>query len=185
MNSSIISSRYARSLFDLALEMNLLENVNNNMSLVQKVCKENVLLNAIMSNPNINIGSKKGIIKDIFGSKIEKLSTDFIILLVEKRRIIFLKEIAEEFHNIYNVHNGIKVATLIAAQNIELEMKNKIISIFEKKFDCKIELIEKIDSSIIGGFKIIIEDKIYDASISNQLSLLKKSFAKNLYEKGF
>lgn len=185
MTSSIISSRYARSLFDLAIEIDLLEKVNNDMSLVQKVCKENMLLDAIMSNPNVNIGKKKSIIKDIFASNIEKISLDFITLLVQKRRVVFLKEIAGEFHNIYNRHNGIKVATLIVAQNVEQEMKDRIIDIFEREFTCKIELVEKIDSSIIGGFKIMIEDKIYDASISNQLSLLKKSFAKNLYEKGF
>ena len=185
MTSSIISSRYARSLFDLAIEIDLLEKVNNDMSLVQKVCKENMLLDAIMRNPNVNIGKKKGIIKDIFASNIEKISFDFITLLVQKRRVIFLKEISEEFHNIYNRHKGIKVATLIVAHTVGQEMKDRIISIFEKQFSCKIELVEKIDSSIIGGFKIMIEDKIYDASVFNQLSLLKKSFAKDLYEKGF
>mgnify|MGYP000870719811 CR=1 FL=1 len=185
MSSSILSSRYARSLFDLAKEMNLLEKVNNDMSFVKKVCNENAILNAIMKNPNINIGSKKGIIKDIFESKIEKISLDFIILLVQKRRVVFLKEIAQEFQVIYNDYKGIKVATLIVANPTTNEIKNKIIAIFEKELNCKIELIEKIDNSIIGGFKIIVDNKVYDASVLNQLSILKKSFAKNLYEKGF
>lgn len=185
MTSSIISSRYARSLFDLSLEMNLLEGVNNDMSLVKKVCKENLVLNAIMRNPNINIGSKKGIIRELFESKTEKVTLDFIILLVQKRRVLFLKEIAEAFLHFYNEYKGIKVATLIVSHYVEKDIKDKIISIFEKQFNCKIELIERIDNTVLGGFKIIIDDKIYDASISNQLSLLKKSFAKNLYEKGF
>ena len=185
MTSSIISSRYARSLFDLSLEMNTLEKVNNDMVLVSKVCKENKVLSAIMRNPNINIGSKKGIVKDLFESRIEKLSLDFVTLLVSKRRVVHLKEIAEAFLGFYNEHRGIKIATLIVASPMENEMKEKIIKIFEKQFNCTIELVEKIDRSVLGGFKILIEDKVYDASIANQLIQLKKSFAKNLYEKGF
>jgi F-type H+-transporting ATPase subunit delta len=105
--------------------------------------------------------------------------------LIEKRRIVYLKEIASEFKNLYNKQKGIKVATIYVARNIENSAKDRIIHLLEKEFSCKIELIEKIDTSVIGGFKIVIDDKIYDASISKQLQQLKKSFAKNLYEKGF
>ena len=185
MNSTIISSRYARSLMDLAIEQNSLEKIGSDMSLIKKVCGENMILNAIMRNPNINIGSKKGIVRDLFAKEVNKLTLDFIILLIEKRRIVYLKEIASEFKNLYNIQKGIKVATIYVARNIENNAKDRIIHLLEKEFSCKIELIEKIDTSVIGGFKIVIDDKIYDASISKQLQQLKKSFAKNLYEKGF
>ncbi len=185
MNSTILSSRYARSLMDLAVEQNSLEEIRRDMSLIGKTCKENKILNAVMRNPNINIGSKKGIVRDLFGSKINKLTLDFIILLIEKRRIIFLKEIAYEFRDLYNEHKGIKVAIIYVARSIDQNARERIIQLLEKEFNSKIELIERIDENVIGGFKIVIDDKIYDASISKQLQVLKKSFAKNLYEKGF
>ena len=102
MNSTIISSRYARSLMDLAIEQNSLEKIGSDMSLIKKVCGENMILNAIMRNPNINIGSKKGIVRDLLAKDVNKLTLDFIILLIEKRRIVYLKEIASEFKNLYN-----------------------------------------------------------------------------------
>lgn len=185
MNSNIISSRYARSLMDLAIEQNSMEKIGSDMTLIKKVCGENMILNAVMRNPNINIGSKKGIVRDLFANEIDKLTLNFIILLIEKRRIVFLKEIASEFKNLYNKQKGIKVATIYVARSIDTDAKDRIIHLLEKEFSCKIELDERIDTKVIGGFKIVIDDKIYDASISNQLQLLKKSFAKNLYEKGF
>lgn len=184
MTSSIISSRYARSLFDLSLETDILEKVNKDMALIKKVCIENSILCVIMRNPNINIGKKKGIIIDLFESKTEKLSLDFLILLITKKRVIFLKEIAEAFLDFYNEYKGIKIATIIVASPLEKEIKNNIRKILEKQFNCQIELVEKIKHSVLGGFKILIDDKVYDASISNQLMLLKKSLAKNLFEKG-
>lgn len=185
MSSNIISSRYAHSLFDLSLEIDILDKVNNNMLLVKNVCRENPILNSIMRNPNFNIGLKKGIIKDLFEKRVEKLTLDFIILLVQNRRVIFLKEIAESFLDFYNNFKGIKIATLIVASPVEIDIKNKIINIFENQLNCKIELVEKIDISVLGGFRIIIDGKVYDATVSNQLQELKKTFAKNLYEKGF
>ena len=81
--NSILSSRYARAIFDLAIEVNLLDQVSKDIFFIEEVCQENLLLTSIMKNPNINIGSKKKIIRDIFEDKVEKLSLDFIILLVD------------------------------------------------------------------------------------------------------
>lgn len=65
------------------------------------------------------------------------------------------------------------------------EIKQEITKILVKKFDSKIELNEILKKEIIGGFKIIVDGVIYDASIANQLKLLRKSFEKNIYDKGF
>ena len=49
----------------------------------------------------------------------------------------------------------------------------------------KLEIIEKVDPSIIGGFVIEVGDKLYDASISHKLEQFKKEFAANQYVKSF
>ncbi|MBP1629955.1 MAG: synthase subunit delta [Bacteroidetes bacterium] len=183
--NSILSSRYARAIFDLAIEVNLLDQVSKDIFFIEEVCQENVLLTSIMKNPNINIGSKKKIIRDIFEDKVEKLSLDFIILLVDKRRVVYLKEIANEFHAIFNEYHNIKVANLIVSNEASDDIIAQMKAILEQKFNCKIELKVKIQKDIIGGFKLLVDGNIYDASISKQLNLLRKSFAKNIYEKGF
>lgn len=182
---SILSSRYARSIFDLAIEMDILDKVSDDIFLIEKVCHENNDLNIILGNPNINIGKKKSIIRDIFRDKVEDLTIKFILLLIDKRRVLYLKGIAIEFHDIYNKYHNIKVANIQVVHPLSSEMRLDMISLLEKKFSSKIEIKEIINRDIIGGFRILIDGNIYDASISKQLNLLKKSFAKNIYEKGF
>ncbi|MDR0971805.1 MAG: ATP synthase F1 subunit delta [Bacteroidales bacterium] len=185
MAFNIVSSRYARSLFDLSLERNVLDRINSDMSLINTLCLENPILNIILKNPNINIGKKKNIVKDLLEKRVDSLTLSFILLLIDKRRVILLKEIANEFVGFCNKYKGIKVATLISANKIDELTKQRIIKLFEKQFNCTIKLEEKENPSLLGGFKIMIEDMIYDASILNQLNSLKKSFAKNIYEKGY
>lgn len=182
---SILSSRYARSIFDLAVEMNILDKVSEDIFLVEKVCYENSILNVILGNPNINIGKKKAIIRDIFESKVQEITIKFILLLIDKRRVLYLKGIANEFHTIYNQYHNIKLADVYVSQTMTEEIKQEITKILVKKFDSKIELNEILKKEIIGGFKIIVDGVIYDASIANQLKLLRKSFEKNIYDKGF
>src|SRR5574344_1320192 len=179
MPNGIISARYAQSLFDLAKEQKLIEPVRQHMRLIEQTCKQNKILNAIFNNPNINIGKKKGIVTDLFSDKINQLTLQFILLLIEKRRVILLKEIASQLGNIYNQYKGIKVALLISAKPSSEQIKNKIISLLEKEFSCKIDLKEEIDESVIGGFKIMIEDKYYDATVLNQLNRLRKDLSLN------
>lgn len=183
--NSILSSRYARSIFDLSVELDILDKISKDFFLIEKVCEENSILNVLLSNPNIFTGVKKSIIQDIFKGKIEELSMKFILLLVDKRRVLHLRDIAREFHSIYNEYHNIKIANLYVANELSESTRNEFQTILEKKFDSDIIINQIIDKRVIGGFKLVIDGMIYDASISKQLSLLKKSFEKNIYEKGF
>ena len=53
----------------------------------------------------------------------------------------------------------LRLQLLLLQVLIEIEIKNKIINIFEDQLNCKIELDEKIDISVLGGFRIIIDGK--------------------------
>ena len=61
----------------------------------------------------------------------------------------------------------------------------RILTLLEKRASAQIDLKEKIDEDIIGGFVLSYEDKQYDASILRQIKNLRREFDINLYIKGF
>lgn len=182
MPNQIISARYAQSFFLLAQEQDILSKAKEDMELIALTCKENKILDAIFNNPNITTGKKKGILSDLFAPKVHKLTLQFILLLIDKRRVILLRDIAQQFGNIYNQYKGIKVALLITAKPIEQALKEKIKAQLASVFSCSIELQHKIDESVLGGFKVMIEDKYYDATLANQLTELRREFCKDKIE---
>lgn len=177
MSNQIISARYAQSFFDLAKEENLLQEAKDDMSLIGRTCEENKILDTIFNNPNVTTGKKRGIVRDLFAPKVNNLTLQFLLLLIDKRRVVLLRDIAQQFGNIYNQYKGIKVALLITAKPIDKALKEKIRAQLAGFFFCSIDLQEKIDTSVLGGFKVMIEDKYYDATLANQLTELRKSFA--------
>ena len=64
-------------------------------------------------------------------------------------------------------------------------IRTKILTLLEKRANAEVDLKEKIDEEIIGGFVLSYEDKQYDASILRQIKNLRREFDINLYVKGF
>ena len=97
MAESRVSSRYAKSLIDLAIEQNKLEEVNRDMILFIDVCHQSQDLVKLFRNPVIDPASKLSIVKKIFSSSITPLTLLFIETVIKKNREFFITDIAGEF----------------------------------------------------------------------------------------
>jgi len=185
MDVTIISQRYAKALFDLALEMKILDKVNEDMLLINTVTIENPQFKRLLASPIIPPGKKSQIIKGIFEKKIDKLSFRFLQLVIKKEREVYLRNIAEKFTSLYKKFNNIETVKLVTAQPIDEMVRQEIIDLLVEKSHKKIELLEDVDENLIGGFVITHEDKKYDASLRKKISRLRKAFESNLYVKGY
>ena len=80
--ASRIADRYAKSLFDLALERNAVEDVNNSMTLFLEVAK-NDEFKAVLRSPIIAHDKKEKILRAVFGDKLDKISDAFMPTMTE------------------------------------------------------------------------------------------------------
>ena len=185
MDVTIISKRYAQALFDLALEMKILDRVNKDMLLVRSVTVENPEFRRLLASPIIPPGKKSQIIKGIFEKHLEKLSFRFLQLVIKKEREAYLRNIAENFTSLYKKFNNILLVELTTAQPIDDEIRREILILLKDATHKKIELKEKVEEDLIGGFVLNLDDSQYDASLRKKISRLRKDFESNLYIKGF
>jgi len=185
MDVTIISQRYAKALFELAQEMNILEEVTKDMELVGTVTAENPEFKRILASPVIPQGKKAQIIKGIFSGKVQKLTFRFLQLVVKKERELYLLEISNHFISIYKKYKNIMVVELTTAYSIDEQLRKELLQLLKDHTHQNIELHEKVDKNIIGGFILNLEDSRYDASLRNKINRLKKTFEINLYEKKF
>jgi len=186
MADSRVASRYVKSLLGLASEQGVLEAVHSDMVLVAKTCRSNFDLVAMLRSPIINHNKKKEILVKIFSGHVHKLTLAIIEIVTRKNRESLLPAIAEEFHNAYNVHKGIQKASITTTFEIDNDIRNQIESIVKKISNRQtIELEEKIDPRLIGGFVLNVGDKQIDASINNKLKELKLLFSQNPYVKEY
>lgn len=173
MGVSKVAYRYAQSLLDLSKEQNVLDKVNGDMEQLAGVCKESKEFQNLLNSPIIDSEKKTEVFKAVFESKMEKMSLDFMNLILKNSRERLLPEIAEGFVKLYKQDKNILDVTVISATKLDAAAKESIVTKIKSKFDGTIEMNEEIDPELIGGFIVRIDDQQIDASIASQLANLK------------
>ena len=178
------ASRYVKSLLGLAVEQNVLEQVHNDMQLFTKVVETNRQFRLMLLNPIIRHDLKREILEKTFKGKVSTLTLSFFDILTRKNREPLLTAIAKEFHNAYNEYQGIGKATVTTAVPLDDKLRSQFESMVKKYSNkSKIELIEKVDQDMIGGFVLNVGDRQVDTSIKNKLKALKLEFSQNPFIK--
>ena len=185
MSYTKITIRYAAAFFDLAEEKGVVENAYEDMLLLGNVCASNRDFVLMLQNPVVNAEKKSKVITKIFGASVNKMSLSFMNLMIRKRRERYLPSIADAFTDLYKASKGIKTAFVTSAVELEKKEKDGVLEILQKLTDKKIDLVEKINTDLLGGFIINLDDFQVDQSVSTKIKKLKKDFEKNLFKKGF
>jgi len=184
MKGTRVALRYAKSLLSLADERNILEQVKDDMLTLVSVCEENSDFRDMLKSPVVKSDRKAAILKQVFEKEVCELSMTFINLVLEKRREAILGAIANSFIDLYNDLKNIVKATVVTANAITEDTRNKVLSQLKLVAgDANILIEEQVDESIIGGFVLRIGDTEYNASIANKLQQLKREFVSNPYLK--
>lgn len=175
-----LATRYAKSLLDLAVEKGQLEQVYADMQWLQSVCKSNREFVTLLKSPVITGDKKIKIIEAVANGRLNKLTTAFNSLLTNKARESNLPEIASAFIAQYKEHKKIYTVKLTTAAPAGEEVKKAIINQVKKTGGFEnIELEEKVDKDIIGGFVLQVGDKLVDASVAYDLKAIAKQFENN------
>jgi F-type H+-transporting ATPase subunit delta len=176
-----VAKRYAKSLIDLSREQGVLDAVNQDMSLLVSVCEANHDLALLLSNPIIHTDKKLSVLNAVFGSHVSKLSSTFFQIITKKGREAHLPAIAKEFVQQYKHSKGIVTAMVTSAVGLDEHVRKQVYQLVKDSVKSEVELVEKVDGKLIGGFVLRIGDKQYDASVSAELRKLTREFSVNPY----
>jgi F-type H+-transporting ATPase subunit delta len=178
-----VSFRYAKSLLDLSLEKGQLEQVREDMQLVLDTIRDNHELSLMLKSPIIKTDKKNEVLKAIFGGKIGVISSEFINIITHKRREMELEGIAAAFLSQYKTHKKILTAVITTASGLDKSLREKVLAIVKGSTTSEVELTEKVNKDLIGGFVLRVGDQQVDASIRRQIVNLDRSFSENPYIK--
>jgi len=171
---------------DLAIEQGQLEAVHQDMNRLLDLAASNSDFKVMLKSPVINADKKLNVLNALFKDAKSPLTLIFFKVVAQKGRETVLLDIAKEFHRQYNLHSNIQEAEVVTTFPLDEEMRSSFISLVKEisGFE-KVELKEKVDSELIGGFVLTVGDKQIDESLSSKLSHLKLKFTQNLYEKKY
>ena len=173
MKSTKVASRYAKSLLEIALEQKNVDSVLGDMKFLLNASEGSKDFEMLVSSPIINASKKIEIFEKIF-DQFEVVSMNFVKLIVNNGREEFLPEIARSFEAQVKEYKGIVPITITTATSLDAATKAKIVAKVQETVKGELEIEEKIDASLIGGFVVRMGDMQIDASIANQFNNLKQ-----------
>tara|TARA_B100001027_G_scaffold16796_1_gene10091 strand:- start:48 stop:578 length:531 start_codon:yes stop_codon:yes gene_type:complete len=164
--------RYAKAIYEIADEENFIKEIFNDMIRINKLNRDSSDFKNLLSNSIIdNLNKKKAILSLL--EKKNPITERLLDLLIHNKRVAIISDIAGCFIQLYNKNNNIKEAIVITASPIDKDLERKILSQIKIPAAKSINLINLVDSSIIGGFIIRYDGKEYNASVKQNLKNLK------------
>jgi F-type H+-transporting ATPase subunit delta len=173
MNQSKISVRYAKALFGLVKETQTSDILRKDIELLLQCIRELPDLQYVIQSPVIKVGEKIRLFEESFRDTFHSLAFTFINLVLKHRREEHLAGMCRYFLDLLKSDQGIRSAELVTTIAPDEKLRQQIIRLISRKYACQVELQEKVDKAIVGGFILRVDDQQIDASISSKLKRIK------------
>ena len=167
-----IAQNYASALLSLAMDENKVQDYQNEVKELMKIIKDNPDFLMLLDSRFLTIEERKQKVSEIlvnFSSDV----INFIKIIVEHNRVSYLEDILQAFNTLCNESRDIVEGLLYTAFPLEEETLQKIKQKISQIENHDVDLIVKIDPSLIGGVKVVIYSHVYDGSIKNKLEKMQ------------
>ena len=172
MNSGIISNRYAKAIFQYALECKEENRLREELKILTEQFFAVPMLSNILNDPTVLPATKIEVLTTAAGEKVSDTYRQVIRVIVKNGRAYYMQSIALMFDKVYRKAKNRVILNLITTEPASNEMKHKLVELVEQNSK-QVDFAAKTDEDIIGGFILEIEDRRLDASIRNQLNQLR------------
>ena len=172
-----IARPYAEAVFRLAKQGNALPAWSDALNLIATVYQD-PQMRAAMANPSVASADIEKLLLAICGERIDGIARNLIQLLVHNRRLSVLAEIRERFEQLKLEDEGKLDAKISSAFPMEEAQRNQVVNLLSSRFKRKINATVTVDPDLIGGIKVEVGDKVWDASVRGRLQTMAATLSK-------
>jgi len=169
-----VGARYARALFDLAAESDLIATVDADLKALKAMVADSRDLRVLLASPAFDSAAKsKGLLAVAQAASFNALTVKFLAFLTAQRRAEALGAVITSFQALSAAHRGVvsaQVTTAVALTEAQLSGLTAALRLSLGK-DPDIET--RVDPAILGGLKVRVGSRLFDASLKSKLDSLK------------
>lgn len=177
--AKLVSKTYGDALFELAVETNRLETIQEEVETVMEVLRTNEDFIKLMGHPRISVEEKSSVLESVFKGKVSDELTGFLLTIENKGRFYDIERILSYFVDRVREYKKIGVAHVTSAMPLTDSQKKDVESRLLETTSYVSFLMEyDVDSSLIGGMVIRIGDRVVDSSIKTKLNNMAKELSK-------
>ena len=173
MNGGIVATRYAKAIYEFALEKGKEDAVYEHFDLLIKNFIKLPELKAVLKDPTISGEQKAKLLLTACGDNADETLRKIIYLILKNGRIDYVESIAIDYRAYYRKAKGIVIAHLTSVEATDKKVKENLEKIISRITNKQVEFRTETDPDIIGGFILEIENNRLDASVKDQLNRMR------------
>jgi len=179
MKNLAVSRRYAKALILIGKEDGLAEQYNEELGAVAGLFDTQEGFEKALTNPLFNKNDRKKVLEAVLAAlDLSAIMKSFLILLFNKGRIGFLREISSHYKDLADELKGVVKASIVSATELSSDAVDKIKQALSKKTGKTIVLKVDQDLDLIGGVVTKIGDLVLDGSVRTQLMNMSETLKK-------
>ncbi len=169
-----IARPYAEAVFKLAAQANALPAWSDAIANIDGVVADG-RVQALISDPKVSAQQLEGLVLGVVGDKLSGEARNFVQVLVANNRLELMPHIRAHYEALKREKEGVLDARIISALPIDDTQVKQLVAQLEKKYQRKVTAQVETDASLIGGVKIVVGDKVIDATVRGRLDAMGAS----------
>ena len=169
---SLVAKRYSEAFFSLALDKNKVGEYKEDLKLVLDTFKGVDSIDLFFASEKITKQEKKDLIEKSFNEKISVDAKNLLKLLVDKGRMSYITEIVEDYFHLANENLNICEGLIESVRPID-ETRIKELETLLAKNGQTVVLKQKINKSLISGFRITLNNEVIDGSMKSKIDQMQ------------
>jgi F-type H+-transporting ATPase subunit delta len=175
MQNESLARRYATAVYALAAETGDLARVGNDMASIAAAIGSDVATREFYVAPTIERSRKEQALLGVFSGRVSEIALHTLLLLVRKRRENLLEAIVAEFRKLEMSGRGVEPLVIASALELGSDDVRGLVEPLERAYGKKFEPTVRRDSSLIGGVRITMGDRVIDGSVAGRLEDLTRT----------
>ncbi len=169
-----VGARYAQALFDLAVETNTLPTVEADLKALGAMIVASADLRTLFKSPRFSAEEKgKGLAAVAGKAGLGDIVRKFLGLVAANRRTLALQEIITAFERLAAARRGAVSAQVVTAIPLTNAQREGVASALRTALGKDPQIETRVDPAILGGLKVRVGSRLYDASLKSKLDSLK------------
>ena len=168
-----VGSVYAEALYSLAREEGLSDAILQQLKTLDSCFTQEPDFLRLLGAPNLPKSERCQILDDSFRGKVEPYLLNFLKILTEKGYIRQFSNCVEAYRDLYNQENGILPVTAITAVALTDAQSAKLTEKLRMITGKQIELLNKLDPTVLGGMRLDYDGKRVDDTVSHRLDAVR------------
>lgn len=179
MVSGSLARRYARAFVQLGVSAGNLDQLGADLRKFAAAMKSSAELVSSLTNPAIRRADRRKVIDALLAHfKAAAATKNLVTVLLDGERIATLPMISREVDAMIEARAGRVSAEVSSATELTPAQLAQLTTVLERLSGKKIDVVKRVDPSLIGGVVAKVGDVVYDGSLRSQLHLLRDELTK-------